>query len=210
MYSSFVTSGMKTDDATYVRAEETTESREVIDQVQTWEDTSQQGISKLMKLARDHSSSVGVQEALLQKIGALCFEKKDENGAGVAGLAPKAMVTLVVRTADGLREDAKLQEAAITALRNLAIVSRLDAVMENDGVRVVVSALQQHKANKDVCLAGVSLIHLLISKSKQHSPEWAVLCDAGTENVLRELLPFHPDDPRVEKMVKTAIPFLQG
>lgn len=201
--------------AQYVRLVDSPEAEAVIEQLHRWVDTSLQGMDKFVRLWKQHPDSAGVAGAALARISALAAEHKAEAGnVTTHGLAPKSMLALVGAAMGRFPRDAALQVHGCTAVLSLARHSGeggLFSVLEAGGAKLWVQALRSHIADPAVALI-VTRAFAYMTNPKvvvPHSPEWAMLCNCGAEQVLTDVLPYHLHDPRIDKAARTSIPFLR-
>eukprot|EP00928_Gymnodinium_smaydae_P078656 TRINITY_DN62762_c0_g1_i1.p1 TRINITY_DN62762_c0_g1~~TRINITY_DN62762_c0_g1_i1.p1 ORF type:complete len:326 (+),score=46.13 TRINITY_DN62762_c0_g1_i1:53-1030(+) len=214
MYGELLIGSLSEQQAPYTRLPETPESEVAIQKLRGWTETHQQGMDKFSKLMREHFSSAGVAEAAVSRITALVAEHKDNAGTSAAqGLEPKAMLQLVADTMHRFPRDADVQAQGCKAILSLARNSgkgSLYIVLEAGGAKLWVEALRAHLSSQLVASIVTKAFAYLLQNVATHSPEWAMLCSSGAEQVLTDVIPYHLTDPQIDKAARTSIPLLRG
>jgi len=200
----------------YTRPAETEEAEAVVEQLGRWSNVTQQGMDSFARLVKRHADSAGVAERAAARISALAADHKEQAGSlATRGLAPKPMLALV---ADAMRRfpyDPKVQVQGCAAVLSLARHSGKGGaftVLQGGGAKLWVEALQNNIMNPEVALIATRAFSYMTGPRGvvANTPEWAFLCASGAEEVLQEVLPYHLNDPRIDKAARTTIPFLRG
>lgn len=196
----------------YERPAEMPEAEAAVAQVREWDNVTMQGIAKLERLLKEFAASPGVQEAGITRISALVAGSKDSAPSpSTAGLTPKSTVALVKDAMQRCPRDPDVQRMGCSAVQMFCSGDgALEPVLNAGGATLVVEALAGNLANAAIALSATRTLAFMTSRATKCSPEWAKLCSSGAEKVLLQVLPYHLNDPRIDKAARQAIPFLRA
>merc|ERR1712187_171059 len=106
--------------------------------------------------------------------------------------------------------DPEVQRSGCAALRGVAMAhGQLPALCDAGGVQMAVQAVRTHFKLKEVVSAGNGAFWAMAKASGKHSPEHAVLREAGVVEVLTKCMDHHAWDQTLVGRIRVTIPFIK-
>lgn len=194
----------------YVRVAETSpEAATAMETITAWEDISEEGMAKFVAVLQAQLASPCVQEAGMARIGALCSEQAKE-GKTSEGLQAGILLPAIQAGMQAWLKDIMVQHKGCSAIRGLALTEgQLAPTCEGGGAQLLVTALQTHFKNEELCMAGNGAFWAMSQRAGKNSPELAWMRDAGAIEVLMKVMQHHAWNQTLVGRVRLTLPFLK-
>jgi len=157
-------------ESAYFREPETAGSLRVIEEVKAWTDVEVEPMDQFATIFLATSSSAGVHEAALTRLGGLLFQHTKENGkraSGAEGLRASSLMPSVAAAMRKYVRDDDVQRRGCAVIRGFALMDgQLTPMLQEGGAKLAVDAVNAHSRSPDVVKTGNAAMEAMASKAE--------------------------------------------